>query len=140
MSSWDSLLFIWEILLPKYYKTLDTNTEAKLLRIFISSTDKFKHTPLYEIIVYAAKRYGIAGATVLKGVMGFGGTNVVSSAKFWELTEKLPIVVEIVDEAEKIDKFTEIILPYFNKIRYGGMITLEKATIVLYKEGTKKSI
>lgn len=116
---------------------MELKGEAKLLRIFISSTDKFKHTPLYEMLVFAAKRYGLAGATVLRGVMGFGGSSAISSMKFWELTEKLPIVVEIVDESEKIEKFTEIILPYFDKIRYGCMITVEKANIVLYKTGKK---
>ncbi len=119
---------------------MENNTEAKLLRIFISSTDKFKHMPLYEAIMFAAKRYGLSGATVLRGIMGYGGTNVISSVKFWELTEKLPIVVEIVDEAQKIEKFTETIIPYFEKIRYGGMITVEKATILMYKQGNKKSI
>lgn len=116
---------------------MELKGEAKLLRIFISSTDKFKHTPLYEMLVFAAKRYGLAGATVLRGAMGFGGSSAISSMKFWELTEKLPIVVEIVDESEKIEKFTEIILPYFDKIRYGCMITVEKANIVLYKTGKK---
>jgi len=116
---------------------MELKGEAKLLRIFISSTDKFKHTPLYEMLVFAAKRYGLVGATVLRGVMGFGGSSAISSMKFWELTEKLPIVVEIVDESEKIEKFTEIILPYFDKIRYGCMITVEKANIVLYKTGKK---
>jgi PII-like signaling protein len=96
--------------------------------------------PLYEAIMFAAKRYGLSGATVLRGIMGYGGTNVISSVKFWELTEKLPIVVEIVDEAQKIEKFTETIIPYFEKIRYGGMITVEKATILMYKQGNKKSI
>jgi len=118
---------------------MEKNSNVQLLRIFISSTDKFKHTPLFEVIVFAAKRYGLAGATVIKGMMGFGGSHMISSVKFWELTEKLPMVIEIVDEAEKIEKFTETILPYFDKIRYGGLITLEKATIVLYKKGTKKS-
>lgn len=119
---------------------METNTEAKLLRIFISSTDKFKHTPLYEVIVFAAKRYGLSGATVLKGVMGFGGSNMISNVKFWELTEKLPVVIEIVDEAGKIEKFAETIIPYFEKIRNGGLITIEKATILLYKQGKKNSI
>ncbi len=118
---------------------METNTEAKLLRIYVSSTDKFKHTPLYEVIVFAAKRYGLAGATVLKGVMGFGASNVISSMKFWELSEKIPMVIEIVDASEKIEKFAETILAYFNKIRYGGMITLEKVIIVLHKQGSKKS-
>jgi uncharacterized protein len=117
---------------------MEIKGEAKLLRIFISNTDKFKHCPLYEMVVYAAKRYGLSGATVLKGTMGFGSSSVVRSVKFWEITEKLPIIIEIVDESEKIDKFAEKILPWFEKLRYGCMITIEKANIVLYKQGTKK--
>jgi uncharacterized protein len=116
---------------------MEITDEVKLLRIFISSTDKFKHAPLYEVVVYAAKRYGLAGATVLKGFMGFGASNVVHSQKLWEITEKLPLVIEIIDEAAKIDGFVEIILPYFEKIPKGGLITLEKVNIVLHKSGTK---
>lgn len=117
---------------------MEINGDAKLLRIFISNTDKFRHTPLYEMIVLAAKRYGIAGATVLKGTMGYGSSSVLRSVKFWEITEKLPIVIEIVDEAEKIESFTKKILPWFDKLHYGCMITVEKANIVLYKQGSKK--
>ena len=116
---------------------METRDEAKLLRIFVSSTDKFKHAPLYEVVVFAAKRYGIAGATVLKGFMGFGASSVVHSQKLWEITEKLPLVIEIVDEAARIDGFVETILPYFEKIPKGGLITLEKVNIVLHKSGTK---
>ncbi|HEY9122911.1 MAG TPA: DUF190 domain-containing protein [Bacteroidales bacterium] len=118
---------------------MEIKGEAKLLRIFISNTDKFKHNLLYEMVVFAAKRYGLAGATVLKGVMGYGSSSVVRSIKFWEFTEKLPVVIEIVDESEKIEKFAEKILPWFEKLRYGCMITMEKANIVLYKQGEKKS-
>ena len=118
---------------------MEISDEAKLLRIFISSTDKFKHAPLYEVVVFAAKRYGLAGATVLKGFMGFGASSVVHSQKLWEISEKLPIVIEIIDESAKIDGFVETILPYFEKIPKGGLITLEKATIVLHKSGDKKS-
>jgi uncharacterized protein len=117
---------------------MEIKGEAKLLRIFISNTDKFKHNLLYEMIIFAARRYGLAGATVLKGVMGYGSSSVIRSEKFWELTEKLPVVIEIVDESEKIEKFTEKILPWFEKLRYGCMITVEKANIVLYKKGIKK--
>lgn len=117
---------------------MEIKGEAKLLRIFISNTDKFKHNLLYEVVVFAAKRYGLKGATVLKGVMGFGSSSVVHSVKFWEFTEKLPVVIEIVDESEKIEKFTEKILPWFEKLRYGCLITVEKTNIVLYKEGSKK--
>jgi len=114
---------------------METGKEAKLMRIFVSSTDKFRHTPLYEVIVYAAKRYGMAGATVLKGVMGYGASSSISSMKFLELSEKLPMIIEIVDDSEKIDEFTGILLPYLEKIRYGCLITVEKADVTLYKKG-----
>lgn len=118
---------------------MEIKGEAKVLRIFISNTDKFKHNSLYEMIIFAAKRYGLAGATVLKGVMGYGSSSVIHSVKFWEITEKLPVVIEIVDEAEKIEKFTEKILPWFEKLKYGCMITVEKVNLVLYKQGSKKN-
>jgi PII-like signaling protein len=119
---------------------MEIQGEAKLLRIFISNTDRLKYSPLYETVVYAARRYGLAGATVLKGAMGYGSSSVIRSMKFWELTEKLPIVIEIVDESAKIDGFIEKILPWFEKLRYGCLITVEKADIVLYKQGTKKGL
>lgn len=117
---------------------METIGEARVLRIFISNTDKFKHTPLYEMVVFAAKRYKLAGATVLNGVMGFGSSSEVRSIKFWEITEKLPVVVEIVDDAYKIEEFIKIILPWFENLRYGCMITVEKADIILYKKGIKR--
>jgi len=117
---------------------MEIKNEAKLLRFFISSTDKFKHEPLYEVIVFAAKRYGLTGATVLKGVMGFGASSAVYTPTTWEITEKVPMVVEIVDESEKIEKFTETILPFFDNLNKGCMITVEKATIILHKQGVKK--
>lgn len=117
---------------------MKTEGEAKLLKIFISSTDKFKHKPLYEVLVFAAKRYGLAGATVLKGVMGFGASSMVYSLKIWEVTEKVPMVVEIVDDAEKIDGFCEIITPYFDKVKNGCIMTVEKTEVLLYKPGIKK--
>lgn len=117
---------------------MESKTEARMLRIYVSSTDKFKHGLLYETLVFAAKRYGLSGATVLKGVMGFGSSSVVRSVRFWEITEKLPVVIEIVDEAEKIEKFTEKILPWFDKISTGCLITSEKASVVLFKQGKKK--
>ncbi len=119
---------------------MKNNGEAKLLRIFVSNTDKFKHAPLYEMVVFAARRYGLAGATVTKGMMGFGSSNVIRSVKFWEFTEKLPVIIEIVDDAEKIEKFLEKILPWFDKLRYGCMITVENVTVILYKKGNKKGL
>ena len=117
---------------------MEISDEAKMLRIYISSTDKFKHAPLYEVVVFAAKRYGMSGATVLKGFMGFGASSVVHSQKLWEITEKLPLVIEIVDEADKVDSFVGAILPYFEKIPKGGLITIENVKIVGHKSGIKK--
>lgn len=117
---------------------MEIKGEAKLLRIFVSNTDKLKNTLLYEAIVFAAKRNGLAGATVYKGIMGFGSSSIIYSSRFWEITEKLPIVIEIIDESEKIEKFTEKILPWFEKLRYGCLITVVKTEILLCKQGTKK--
>ena len=112
--------------------------KAKRLRIYVSSTDKFKHTPLYEVIVYAARRYGITGATVLRGIMGFGASSEVYSNKLWEISEKLPLIVEIIDEPFKIDAFFESIKPYFEKIGKGHIITIDETTVIMHKTGSKK--
>ena len=117
---------------------MEINGEAKILRIFISNTDKFRHQPLYEMVVFAARRYGMAGATVYKGMMGYGSSSVIRSVRLWELTEKLPVVVEIIDSAEKIDDFLEKILPWFEKVPYGCLITTGKLDVVLQKQGRKK--
>ncbi len=117
---------------------MEIKGEAKLLRIFISSTDKFKHQPLYEVIVFSAKQQGLIGATVLKGIMGYGSSSAIYSPTNWEITEKVPLVVEIVDESEKIEKFIEVILPIFDDLNMGCMITVEKANIILHKKGIKK--
>lgn len=109
--------------------------EAGMMRFYISSTDKFKHAPLYEVIVYAAKRYGLSGATVLRGVMGYGGSSVVGSRRLWEVSEKLPMVVEIIDMEEKLRLFLEVVRPFFARIRNGCVVTLDKTTVVLSRTG-----
>jgi len=118
---------------------MEIKGEAKLLRIFISSTDKYKHEPLYEVIVFSAKKFGIVGASVLKGIMGYGASSAVYSQTNWEVTEKVPLVVEIVDESEKIEKFLDVLLPIFDNLDKGCIITVEKANIILHKRGIKKS-
>lgn len=117
---------------------MDLTKEIKLLRIFMSNTDKFKNKPLYEVLIYAAKKQGIAGATVLKGIMGYGASSVINSIRFWEVAEKLPIIVEIIDEAEKIEKFYNSIKPYFDKIDKGFLITIEKQHVVYCKRSENK--
>ncbi|MEI6062295.1 MAG: DUF190 domain-containing protein [Bacteroidota bacterium] len=115
-----------------------TNDNVKILRVYTSSTDKLKHSPLYEMLVFAARRNGMAGATVHKGVMGYGGSSVIHSAKFWETNDKLPVVVEIIDEGSKIEAFFEVIKPYLENVRYGCLVTMEDAHVMLYKSGSKK--
>jgi PII-like signaling protein len=111
--------------------------KAKMLRVYLSNTDKFRHAPLYEVIVFAAKRAGLSGATVLKGIMGYGSSSVIHSQKFWEISEKIPLVIEIIDESAKIDAFTSKLTGWMSKIKNGCLITTEDATIILQKKGTK---
>ncbi len=111
--------------------------KAKLLRIFVSSTDKFGHRPLYEEIVYTAKKNDVAGVTVIKGVMGYGASSQIYSQKLWEVSEKIPIVIEIVDEEENIEKFVSEILPFLDNSGKGCMVTIEDSLIILAKKGTK---
>jgi hypothetical protein len=119
---------------------MNTNDNVKIMRVYTSSTDKLKHTPLYEMLVYAARRNGMAGTTVHKGVMGFGGSSVVHSAKFWETNDKLPVLVEIIDESARIEAFFEVIRPYLESVRYGCLVTVEDAHVMLYKAGEKKPV
>ena len=117
---------------------MENNSSGLILRIFISSTDKDKEDRLlYESIVFKAKEKELAGATVLKGILGYGASSGIQSYKFWELTEKLPIIVEIIDEEPKILEFFESIKPQLESMRYGCLVTTEKIDIMMYKKGVK---
>lgn len=117
---------------------MKSDDKVKRLRIYVSSTDMFKQSPLYEVIVYAARRFGMTGATVFKGIMGFGASSEIYSNKFWEISEKLPLVVEIIDESHKIDSFIDSIKPYFDKIGKGHIITVDETTVIMHKTGITK--
>ena len=114
------------------------NRQAMMLRIYISSTDKSDHSLLSESIVHKAKEQGLAGATVIKGIMGYGASSVVHSYKFWEISEKLPTIVEIIDEEAKILSFYELIRVELESMRYGCLVTTEKINIILHKAGKKR--
>jgi uncharacterized protein len=116
---------------------MENNSTVLLMRIFISSTDKYKDRLLYEHIVFKAKESGLAGATVLKGILGYGASSVIHSYKFWEVTEKLPTVIEIIDEEEKMLAFYGTIKHVLETMRYGCLVTTEKANIMMYKLGKK---
>ena len=106
--------------------------ESSLLRIFTGELDKYKRRPLYEAIVYFAKRKGLAGATVQKGIMSFGASSIVKTAKTLALSHDLPIIIEIIDKTEKIEQFIKELEPYFEKSKYGGIVTIEKANVIYY--------
>jgi uncharacterized protein len=107
--------------------------EATLLRIFIGELDKYQHQPLYEAIVLFAKRKGLAGATVLRGIMSYGANSNIHTAKLFALSEDMPIIIEIVDEEKKIQEFVKLLEPYFESSKYGGLVTLEHIHVVYYR-------
>jgi len=112
--------------------------EAKLLRIFVGESDKHHHIPVYEKIVSEARRAGLAGATVTKGIMGYGRSSRIHTAKLLDLSEDLPLIIEIVDEAAKIELFIPVVDRIFEEANSGGLMTLEKAEILKYTAGSRK--
>ncbi len=103
--------------------------DAMLLRIFIGESDRWKHQPLYEAIVLKAREMNLAGATVLRGPMGFGRSSRVHTAKILDLSTDLPLVIEIVDREDRINTF----LPVVDEMMKGGLITLEKVRVIDYR-------
>lgn len=103
--------------------------EGYLLRIFVGESDRFGHRPLYEEIVLKAREAGLAGATVLRGVMGFGRNSILHTAKILRLSEDLPMVIEIVDSLEKVEAF----MPQLDEMIKDGLVTLEEVKVVHYK-------
>jgi PII-like signaling protein len=107
--------------------------EGVLLRIFVVETDKYHGRPVYEEIVLKARELGIAGATVLRGVMGFGAGSTMHTAKLLRLSEDLPLVIEIVDTPEKINK----ILVFLDEVMKGGLVTEERVRILRSAPGSR---
>ena len=106
--------------------------EAVLLRIFLGESDRWEHKPLYEAIVLKAREMHLAGATVLRGPMGFGKSSRLHTAKILRLSLDLPMVIEIVDTEEKIQSF----LPVLDQMMGGGLVTLEKVKVIDYRAGS----
>lgn len=107
--------------------------EQLLMRIFIGEGDRFEHKPLYEALVELLRNEGLAGATVLRGVCGFGVSRAYHTQKLLDLSAALPLVVEVVDSEEKIDA----VMPRIDAMMGGGMITLEKATVIRYSRAER---
>lgn len=103
--------------------------DAVLLRIFIGESDRWQHRPLYEAIVLKAREMHLAGATVLRGPMGFGKSSRLHTARILRLSMDLPLVIEIVDGEEKIQEF----LPVLDEMMGGGLLTMEKVRVIEYR-------
>ncbi|GIW72280.1 MAG: hypothetical protein KatS3mg102_1822 [Planctomycetota bacterium] len=109
--------------------------EGELLRIFVGESDRWEGRPLFEAIVRRAREHGLAGATVLRGLEGFGAHSRIHTAKILRLSEDLPIVIEIVDLRERIQAF----LPLLDEMVQEGLITLEKVRIIAYRHEPRRA-
>jgi len=114
-------------------------TENSILKIYASSTDKMGFELLYEHLVVLAKEKGIAGVTVYRGIMGFGLSSTrISSSRFWELTEKLPVVIEMIDRTDVLEAFYKSVEDDLKSIPKGCLVTMHPIDIILQKTGNKK--
>ncbi len=118
---------------------MELTGQAKLLRIFIGEADKIEHVALYEVIVKAARRAGLAGATVWRGIFAYGPSSRIRTAKVLDLSADLPIIIEIVDSETKIDGFIPRLNQLFEKADCGGLVTIEKVEIIRYTHGSNKN-
>ena len=110
---------------------------AVLLRIFLGESDKLGHLPLYEAIVKRARQEGVAGATVLKGVLGYGASDHIRTSKLLDLSGDMPMVIEIVDAETRIEAFRPILAEMIEETGRGAMVTMENIRVVHYKPGQK---
>ena len=115
------------------------SSENSILKIYASSTDQLGFDLLYEHLVVLAKEKGIAGVTVYRGIMGYGlSSTQISSSRFWELTEKLPVVIEMIDKTEVLEVFYKSIENDLKSIPKGCLVTIHPIDIKLQKTGNKK--
>ncbi|MCL4693450.1 MAG: DUF190 domain-containing protein [Candidatus Hydrogenedentes bacterium] len=108
---------------------MEIPSDAQLVRIYIGESDKSGHRPLYEVIVTEARKRGMAGATVLRGMMGFGKNSRMHTTKILRLSEDLPLVIDIVDSRERVQEF----LPELNAMVTNGLVTVENIQVEVYR-------
>ena len=115
---------------------MKTPEDGKLLRIFVGESDRWHHQPLYEAIVLKARELGLAGATVLRGPMGYGANSHLHTAKILRLSMDLPIIIEIVDTEEKIN----LLLPALDEMVQEGLVTIEDVRVLKYRSNQNKPV
>jgi PII-like signaling protein len=120
---------------PEEFPVMKSSEEGKLLRVFIGGSDYWRGEPLYRVIVLKARELGLAGATVLRGPMGFGANSRVHTTKLLELSTDLPVVIEIVDTGDKI----QTLLPFLDESVAEGLITIEDVRVLRYRHNESKA-
>lgn len=116
---------------------MEISGPAVRMRIYLGESDRLGHIPLYEAVVKRAREEGLAGATVLKGVLGFGASDHIRTSKLLDLSGDMPLVVEIVDTTEKIEAFRPVLTGMMERCAKGGMVTLGNVEVLHYKPGKK---
>ncbi len=117
---------------------MELEFDSKLLRIFIGETDKLGHQPLYEAILFEARKQRMSGCTILRGIMSFGASAHIHTAKLIEISQDLPVVIEIIDHVEKISAFADAAGQLVEQADCGGLITIEKAGVLYYRSRSQK--
>jgi uncharacterized protein len=111
--------------------------KAGMLKIYVGETDKVHGRPLFEEIVFEARKEGMAGATVFKGIMSFGASHSVHTMKIFALSSDMPVVIEVVDTVEKLDHFAARIHKMMDQSKKGGLVTFQEVDVLRYEEGEK---
>lgn len=111
--------------------------KAGMLKIYVGETDKVHGRPLYEEIVFEARKAGLAGATVYKGIMSFGASHSIHTMKIFALSEDMPVSVEIVDTKENLDDFAEVVSKLMEHSKRGGLVSYQEVDVLRYEVGEK---
>jgi len=116
---------------------MNTSEKNGIIKVYMGETDKVHGRPLFEEIVFEARKAGIAGATVTKGIMSFGASHSIHTQKIFALSGNLPVIVEIVDNIEKLDEFVKTINELMDQSKKGGLVTFQEIDVLRYISGEK---
>lgn len=115
------------------------NGHSKLLRIFVGEIDKYDHTPFYEAVLYKAKENNMAGCTVIRGILSYGASSIIHTSKLIDISQDLPMIIEIIDTEEKIRAFATIVGRMLEEADCGGIIMIEAVEVVYHRPGAGSS-
>jgi len=116
---------------------MDLKSESKILKIYIGESDRINGRPLYEEIVFEARKAGLAGATVFKGLLSFGASHSIHTMKIFALSSDLPMVIEIIDNVSILEKFLPDLYQMLDDSKKGGLVTMQPLEVLYYKKGQK---